>query len=136
MKKTCIKVLACMIIALCAISTLSMYMPVNAAGIEPYSYYDNTFSFKGTCAIPKQCSGMFATVKVKATASNNNNETITLQIRVNNINKTHTHVFYSDGQYHEYKNIYLGLSGGSDVTCVFTGANPEITITTQLIITS
>lgn len=136
MKKIFIKILTCILISLCAISSVSMFIPVNASGIEPYSYYDNSFSFKGTCSISKQCSGLFASVKVKATASNNNNETITLQIHVNNTGKTQTHVFYSDGQYHEYKNIYLGLSGGSGITCVFTGANPEITINTQMIITS
>lgn len=136
MKKICIKILTCILISLCAISAVSMCIPVNAVAIEPYSLYEQSFSFKGTCTVSRQCSGMFAKVKVKATASNNNNETITLQIRVNNTNKTHTHVFYSDGQYHEYKNIYLGLSGGSDVGCVFTGANPEITISVDMTITS
>ncbi len=136
MKKICIKILACLFISLSAISLISMYMPVDASGIEPYSYYTERFSFKGTCSISRDCSGMFMSVKVKATASNNNNETITLQVFVSNTGKTHKYTFLSDGQYHEYKNIYLGLSGGSPVQYIFTGANPEITINTEMIITS
>lgn len=135
MKKICIKILACLFIALSAISMVSMYMPVNASSIEPYSYYTQTFSFKGTCSIGRNCTGMFMDVKVKATASNNNNETITLQVQVQNTGKVHTYTFLSDNQYHEYKNIYLGLSGGSNVGYVFTGANPEITINVEMIIT-
>lgn len=135
MKKFFIKILACVLIALTAISAVSMCMPVSASSIEPYAFYEQTFSFKGTCSIGKDCSGMFISVKVKATASNNNNETITLQVHVTNLNKTHTYTFLSDGQYHEYKNIYLGLSGGSNVGFIFTGANPEITINMEMIIT-
>ena len=71
MKKICIKILACLFISLSAISLISMYMPVDASGIEPYSYYTERFSFKGTCSIGRDCSGMFMSVKVKATASNN-----------------------------------------------------------------
>ena len=135
MKKICIKFLACILIVLCAISTVSMCMPVNAAGISPYSYYTQSFSFTGGCSFGRQCSGMFMDVKVKATANNNNNETITLKIDVVNTQKTHTKVFLSDGEYHEYKNIYLGLSGGSNVGFIFTGANPEITINVDMTIT-
>lgn len=132
MKKFLIKILACILIALTAISAVSMCIPVNASTL---SYYVENFSFKGTCSIGRNCTGMFMDVKVKATASNNNNETITLQMQVINTNKVHTRTFLSDGQYHEYKNIYLGLSGGSSVLFVLTGANPEITITTEMIIT-
>ena len=42
----------------------------------------------------------------------------------------------SDGQTHTYKNIYLGLRGGSSVLFKFTGANPEITIYTNVKIVS
>ncbi len=135
MKKICIKILACLFIALSTISMVSMYMPVSASSIEPYTYYTEHFSFKGTCSFGEDCSGMFVNVKVKATASNNNNETITLQVLVSNTGKTHKYTFLSDGQYHEYKNIYLGLSGGSNVGFALTGANPEITITVDMIIT-
>jgi len=106
MKKICIKILACLFISLSAISLISMYMPVDASGIEPYSYYTERFSFKGTCGISRDCSGMFMSVKVKATASNNNNETITLKVQVQNTGKVHTYTFLSDGQYHEYKNMF------------------------------
>lgn len=137
MKKICIKILACVVIALSVISTLSMYIPVNASTeISPYSYYEQNFSFKGTCRISRNCTGMFMDVRVKATASNNNNETITLEVYVENTKATKKYVFYSDGQFHEYKNIYLGLSGGSSVLFSFTGANPEITINTYMDVTS
>lgn len=132
MKKLFIKILACILIALTAVSAVSMCMPVSASTL---SFYEEHFSFKGTCSIGKNCTGMFMNVKVKATASNNNNETITLEIEVINTGKIHTHTFLSDGKDHEYKNIFLGFSGGSSVGFVFTGANPEITITTEMTIT-
>lgn len=135
MKKFLIKILACMLLALTAVSTVSMCMPVSAVGVAPYTYYKENFSFKGTCSFGKNCTGMFMDVKVKATASNNNNETITLQVLVSNTSKTHVYTFYSDGEYHEYKNIFLGFSGGSNVGFALTGANPEITLTVDMIIT-
>lgn len=136
MKKTCIRLLTCMFIALCLISTVSMCIPVKAAAIEPYSYYAPSFSFKGTRSISKNVTGMWMDVTVKATASNNNNETIKLEIYITNRNTTKTYTFLSDGQDHTYKGIYLGLSGGSDVLFVFTGANPEITINVNMTVTS
>lgn len=137
MKRISMKILACIIIALCSISTVSMCIPVNASmGIEPYSYYEQSFSFRGTCNVARQVSGTFMDVKVKATASNNNNETITLSIYITKRNVTKTYTFYSDGQYHTYKNIYLGLSGGSNVSFTFKGANPAITIYTYMDVTS
>lgn len=136
MKKTCIRLLTCMFIALCLISSVSMCIPVKAASVEPYSYYAPSFSFKGSTGISKQVSGMWMDVTVNATASNNNNETITLEIRVENRNATKTYTFLSDGQDHTYKGIYLGLSGGSSVYFSFRGANPEITINVKMIVTS
>ena len=136
MKKTCIRLLTCMFIALCLISSVSMCIPVKAASVEPYSYYAPSFSFKGTRSISKNVTGMWMDVTVNATASNNNNETIKLEIYITNRNTTKTYTFLSDGQNHEYKGIYLGLSGGSDVRFAFTGANPEITINMNLTITS
>lgn len=137
MKKICMKIVACVVIMLCAISTMSMCMPVKASmGIEPYTYEEPNFSFKGTVHISYDCTGMFLSLKVKATASNNNNETITLSVYVAQTKKTHTYTFLSDGQEHTYKNIYLGLAGGSNVRFTFTGANPEITIYTNLTISS
>lgn len=129
MKKISFKVLISVLIMLCAISTISMCIPVKASyGIEPYTYEDPYFSFKGTTYLAYDCTGMFLDVTCKATASNNNNETITLKVHVTNTGKTHTYTFLSDGQEHKYKNIYLGLKGGSNVSFGFTGANPEITI--------
>ena len=129
MKKISIKILASALIILCAISTMSMCIPVKASsGIEPYTYETPGFSFKGTRYLSYNCTGMFLDVSVKATASNNNNETITLSVTVTNTGKTHKYTFLSDGQTHTYKNIYLGLKGGSAVLFGFTGANPEITI--------
>ncbi|MCI8397021.1 MAG: hypothetical protein HFJ52_05165 [Clostridia bacterium] len=129
MKKISIKILASALIILCAISTMSMCIPVKASsGIEPYTYETPGFSFKGTRYLSYDCTGMFLDVSVTATASNNNNETITLSVFVTNTGKTHTYTFLSDGQTHTYKNIYLGLKGGSSVRFGFTGANPEITI--------
>lgn len=137
MKQLCMKIATCILVALCAISAISMCIPVKASSdISPYSYYEQSFSFKGSCGISRNCTGMFMDVRVKATASNNNNETITMKVLVNNTNSTKSYTFLSDGQYHTYKNIYLGLSGGSSVYFTFTGANPEITIYAYMDITS
>ncbi len=137
MKKTIVKMLICTLIVFCACYSFSLYIPVSAnEGISTLTYEKNNFSFKGTCNIAYHCSGMFLNVAVNATASNNNNETITLKVYVASRNVTKTYTFYSDGQTHEFKNIYLGLSGGSDVRFTFTGANPEITINTHLEIVS
>lgn len=129
MKKFLIKSLVSLLIALCLISTISMCMPVKASyGISPLSYYEHGFSFKGRCVVADNCTGIFLDVKVKGTASNNNNETITLQVYVEKTGKTHTYTFLTDNKDHTYKNIYLGLAGGSSVRFTFTGANPDITI--------
>ena len=130
MKKILTRVFVCVIVALCAVSTMSMCMPVKAStddGIMPYGLASN-FSFKNRCTVTRNVTGIWMNVLVRATASNNNNETITLQVYVTNTGKTHTYTFLSDGQDHKYTGIYLGLSGGSNVAFTFIGANPEITI--------
>ena len=136
MKKISMKFLISALIMLCAISTISMCIPVKASVVEPYTNEEPSFSFKGTRYLSYDCTGMFLDVSVKATASNNNNETITLSVYVVNTGKTHTYTFLSDGQTHTYKNIFLGFQGGSNVRFGFTGANPEITIYTNLKIVS
>lgn len=129
MKKTFTKMLVCILIVLCACYSFSLYSPVSAnEGISTLSYENTSFAFKGTCNLSYQCTGMFLDVSVNATASNNNNETITLKVFIARRNVTKTYTFYSDGQTHEFKNIYLGLAGGSNVSFTFTGANPDITI--------
>lgn len=137
MKKTIVKMLICTLIVFCACYSFSLYIPVSASeGISTLSYENTSFSFKGTRSLSYQCSGMFLDVSVRATASNNNNETITLKVYVANRNVTKTYTFYSDGQTHEFKNIFLGFAGGSDVRFTFTGANPEITINMQFSLVS
>lgn len=137
MRKLFSKILVCALIALCAISSASMFLPVQAnSEISPCSYDNLNFSYAGRCNVSRDCTGMFLDVTVKATASNNNNETITLDVFVVNTGKTHSYTFLSDGQNHTYKNIFLGFSGGSNVAFTFTGANPAITIYQNLEITS
>lgn len=137
MKNTLVKTLVSVLIALCLVTTVSMCIPVKASsGISPLTYFEHNFSFTGTFNVADNCTGMFLDVRVKGTASNNNNETITLEIYVSNTGKTHTRTFLTDGQYHTYKNIYLGLKGGSSVRFTFTGANPEIAINMYMDITS
>lgn len=129
MAKIFTKVLICMLVALCVITTISLYTPVRAdMGISPYTDAGTNFTFKGTFHKAYNCTGSFLDVSVRATASNNNNETITLQVYINNRNVTKSYTFLSDGQTHTFKNIFLGFSGGSNVGFTFTGANPEITI--------
>lgn len=132
MRKTLIKILTCVLLALVMLSTISMYIPVNASSIQPYSYYENTFSFKKQCNIARDFNdGAFMSFRVKGTAANNNNETVTVDVLIEGRNVTKTYTFLTDGQFHEYKNIYLGLSG-SGVRFTFTGANPEIMLTLTL----
>ncbi len=129
MKNILAKMLVCVLIALCLVTTISICIPVKAgSGISPYSFYENNFSFKGQCNAAVNCTGMFLDVKVNGHATNNNNETITLKVYVENTGKTHTYTFLTDTGDHTYKNIYLGLSGGSSVRFTFIGANPQITI--------
>lgn len=133
MKRLFTRMLVCLLISICFISTFSLGSPVSAdTGISTLSYEDTYFSFKGTCNISYQCTGMFLDVSVNATASNNNNETITLMVYIANRDVIKTYTFYSDGQTHEFNNIFLGFSGGSDVRFTFTGANPDITINVNL----
>ena len=133
MKKVFIKVLVCLLIAILSCYSFSLCSPVSAStGASTLSYEDTRFSFKGSCNLAYQCSGMFLDVSVNATASNNNNETITLKVYIGNRNVTKTYTFYSDGQTHQFKNIFLGFAGGSDVSFTFIGANPEITINVNL----
>lgn len=132
MKKVFTKVLVSILVVLCAFYSFSLYTPVSASEkVSTLSYEETSFSFKGTCTLSYQCSGMFLNVAVRATASNNNNETIKLEVYIKNTNAVKTYTFYSDGQTHEFKNIFLGLQGGSNVGFRFTGANPEITINTN-----
>ncbi|MCI8397673.1 MAG: hypothetical protein HFJ52_08785 [Clostridia bacterium] len=137
MAKIFTKVLICMLVVLCVITIMSFGRPVKASiGMSPYTCEGTSFTFKGTFRKSYNCTGMFLDVTCKATASNNNNETITLSVFVNNTGKTHTYTFLSDGQPHTLKNVFLGLSGGSNVGFTFTGANPEITIYTSMDIMS
>ena len=131
MKKTLTKILVCVLLALIALSTVSMYIPVSAASIQPYSYYNNTFSFKGSCVISRGFDGSFLDIKVRGTAANNNNETVTMKVLIEGRNVTKTYTFLTDGKDHEYKNIFLGFSG-SGVAFNFVAANPEITLTLTL----
>lgn len=129
MKKIYAKMLTCMMIALLVFSMVSMFMPVKASvGTSPLTYDESNFSFKGGCHIARGVTGTFMDVRVRGTAANNNNETITLEMYIVSRNIIKTVTFLTDGQYHTYKNIYLGLSGGSDVRFTFRAANPEITI--------
>lgn len=137
MKKTLAKTLVSALIALCLITTISMCMPVKASSeISPYSYFEHNFSFTGQCNVARNCTGMFMDVRVNGHATNNNNETITLKIYVSQTGKTHTYTFLTDTGDHTYKNIYLGLAGGSSVAFTFTGANPAIKINMYMDITS
>ena len=129
MKNILVKMLVCVLIALCLITTISICIPVKASsGISPLTYFEHNFSFKGQCNVADNCTGMFLDVKVNGHATNNNNETITLKVYVSQTGKTHTYTFLTDTGDHTYKNIYLGLAGGSSVRFTFIGANPEITI--------
>lgn len=129
MKNTLVKMLVSVLVALCLITTVSMCIPVKASiGISPYSFYEHNFSFTGQCNVADNCTGMFLDVKVRGNATNNNRETITLEIYVSQTKKTHTYTFLTDTGDHTYKNIYLGLKGGSSVAFTFKGANPAITI--------
>lgn len=133
MKKICTKIVFAILIALIAVSTASLFMPVKASSdIMPYSYFQNGFSFKGTTNFVRSYEGRFLDIKVKATASNNNNETITLTVYIDETRNTKSYTFYSDGQYHTYRTIGIGLAGGSSVRFTLTGANPAITINTTM----
>ncbi len=129
MRKLFSKILVCALIALCAISSASMFLPVQADSIvSPCTYDQMNFSYAGRYNVARGCTGMWLDINVRATASNNNNETITLDVYVVNTDKIHSYTFLSDGQTHTYKGIFLGFKGGSDVRFTFTGANPAITI--------
>jgi len=131
MKKMLTKTLACLMLALVMITTVSIYIPVDAAGIEPYAYYENNFSFTGSCNVSKDFDGAFMSFKVKGTADNNNNETIHLNVYITGRDVTKSYTFLTDGQYHEYKNIFIGWSG-SEVVFNFNGQNPAIKINMRL----
>lgn len=128
MKKICIKILACVLIALCTMTTVSMYVPVNAAGASTLTYESYNFSFKSACTLSANCTGIFLDIKINGTAANNNNETVTLKVHVVSTGKTKTYTFLTDGKDHTFKGIYLGLSGGSNVGFEFIAANPEINL--------
>lgn len=137
MKKFLNKLIISILIGLCLISTFSLSMPVMAKAIEPdasiQSYVDTNFEFTGGCSISCNITGYFMDVTVSATASNNNNETIYLDIYIVNRNVIKSYTFYTEGgQSHSFNNIFLGLSGGSNVRFTFTGANPSITISGNL----
>lgn len=140
MKKIFSKILVCALLALLAISTVSMYIPVSAAApispVSPASFDYYTFSFTGSCGISRNMAGMFMDVTVRGTADNNNNETIFLDVVIKNTGKTHSYTFLTDGQNHTYRNLFLGLSGGSNAYFKFRGANPEIKINMYLEVAS
>lgn len=129
MKKICIKILTCVLLALVLISTASMYMPVNAS---TESAYENEFAFNGNgYVITKGFSGTRLDIKVVGIASNNNNEYVTIEVFINNRATTEYLHFYTDGQFHTFNNISLG-SSGSPVRFTLYGANPDITISVHL----
>ena len=131
------KIITSAILALMLVSCFSMFIPVKATTINspvaPASYQDYDLTFKGTYGLASDFSGMFLDIKVKGTASNNNNETVTLQVYVAKTGSTKKYTFLTDGQEHTFKNIYLGLSGGSSVYFELTGANPDITLYINMI---
>ena len=132
MKKIYSKILACMLIALLAVSAISMVMPVKASTASTLSYYEMGFSFTGGTSVARGFDGTFLTVRLMATASNGNSEKVTLEVYVNNTNKTHTYTFYTDGLTYEFKNIYLSLKSGSDVLFSFT-TNSSATINMNMV---
>ena len=133
MKKILSKILVCALLALLALSTVSMYMPVSAASpVSTMSYDELNFSFTNTCRISRNMDGMWMDITVRGTAANNNNETIFLDVFVTNTGATKSYTFLTDGQDHTFKNIFLGFSGGSNVIFTFTGANPAIQINMYL----
>ena len=127
MKKICTKIMLCILVALCAISTISMCMPVKASdeGIMPLSAYEDAFSFKGSYGISRNFQASKFYVILQGTANNDNNETVYVDIYIQSTNITKHVTFYTDGAYHRYGNYYVG-SSGSNVSFTFTAANPEI----------
>ena len=133
MKKILSKILVCALLALLALSTVSMYMPVSAASpVSTMSYDEYNFSFTGTYTIGRNMAGTWMDIIVRGTAANNNNETIFLDVFVTNTGATKSYTFLTDGQDHRYNNIFLGFSGGSNVGFSFRGANPAIQINMHL----
>lgn len=127
MKKIYSKILACMLIALLAVSTISMVNPVKASTASTLSYYEMGFSFTGGTSVARGFDGTFLTIRLMATADNGRSERVTLEVYVNKTKKTHTYTFETDGLTYEFRNIYLGLQGGSDVLFSFT-TNSSATI--------
>lgn len=127
MRKICTKIMLCILVALCTISTVSMCMPVKASddGIMPLSAYEEAFSFKGGAVLSKAFQASKFYMKLQGTANNNNNETVYVDIYIQSTNITKHVTFYTDGAYHRYGNYNVG-SSGSNVTFTFTAANPEI----------
>lgn len=127
MKKIYSKILACMLIALLAVSAISMVNPVKASTASTLAYYEMSFSFTGGTSVARGFDGTFLTIRLMATADNGRSEKVTLEVYVNKTKKTHTYTFETDGLTYEFRNIYLGLQGGSDVLFSFT-TNSSATI--------
>lgn len=133
MKKIYSKILACMLIALLAISTISMVMPVKASTASTLSYYEMGFSFTGGTSVARGFDGTFLTIRLMATADNGRSERVTLNVFVTNTGKTHTYTFETDGLTYEFKNIYLGLQGGSSVRFAFSADNKDVKINMNMV---
>lgn len=133
MKRFYSKILACMLITLMMVSAISICTPVKASTSSTLAYYEMIIPFQDGCTVARGFDGIFLKVRLMATASNGNSEKVTLEVRVNATNKIHTYTFYTDGLTYEFKNIYLGLSGGSDVGFGFKAENPNVTITVNMI---
>ena len=128
MKKIYSKILACILIALLAVSAISMVMPVKASTASTLSYYEMSFSFTGGTSVARGFDGTFLTIRLMATADNGRSERVTLSVYVTNTGKTHTYTFETDGLTYEFKNIYLSLKGGSDVRFAFSADNKDVKI--------
>ena len=133
MKKIYSKILACMLIALLAVSTISMVNPVKASTASTLSYYEMGFSFTGGTSVARGFDGTFLTIRLMATADNGRSERVTLSVYVTKTGKTHTYTFETDGLTYEFKNIYLSLKGGSDVRFAFSADNKDVKINMNMV---
>lgn len=120
MKKIYSKILACILIAMLAVSVVSMVVPVKASESSVLSYFEQQFSFTDSTSFSKGFDGTFIDVRLMATSSAGKNEKVTLEVYVTKIDEIHTYTFYTDGLTKVYEDIYLGLKGGSDVRFTFS----------------
>ena len=140
MKKFHNKFLISLLIAFCVISSLSLCIPVRAeselgTSEAVRSSVNTTFTFYHTCTLSYGVSGYFMNVQVVGFSSNTN-APVTLEIFINNLNVTITRTFYTNAQYYNYNNIFLGFSGGSAVAFRFTAADPLLQVSVNLQFTS